>query len=108
MDDEEQRLREIQTRLDGVKDRAIKKLTTGELASVKRLAALPKNISYRWLSSMVNEIRLWRSAGNALVGLVDTVENRCMAADGPVTPTLREMTEDEFCTIYQKIIKVLK
>lgn len=28
------------------------------------------------------------------------VEDRCMAADGPVTPTLQEMTEDELRQIW--------
>jgi hypothetical protein len=33
--------------------------------------------------------------------VVDVVENRCMAADGPVTPTLREMREDELAQLWR-------
>lgn len=33
--------------------------------------------------------------------IILSVENRCMAADGPVTPTLEEMTEDELRGIWQ-------
>jgi len=42
-----------------------------------------------------------------LEGALDTVrqvENRCMAADGPVTPTLQEMTEKEF----RKVVRAQK
>ena len=60
------------------------------------------------LADMGNELKAWRKIGNDFVELVDTVEGRCMAADGPVTPTLKEMTEDEFCNIYEKITNVLK
>ena len=59
------------------------------------------------LADMGNELKAWRKIGNDFVELVDTVEGRCMAAYGPVTPTLREMTEDEFRTIYQKITNCL-
>lgn len=33
--------------------------------------------------------------------IIDSVENRCMAADGPVTNTRREMTDDELKRIYR-------
>ena len=33
--------------------------------------------------------------------IIDCVENRCAACDGPVTPTLREMTERELRDIYK-------
>ncbi|MFA4944915.1 MAG: hypothetical protein WC789_09475 [Lentisphaeria bacterium] len=33
--------------------------------------------------------------------LIEAVENRCMAADGPVTPTTKEITEAELRTIYR-------
>ena len=32
--------------------------------------------------------------------IIESVENRCMAADGPVTPTHREITADEIAAIY--------
>lgn len=32
--------------------------------------------------------------------IIERVDQRCMAADGPVTPTLREMTQAEISRIY--------
>ena len=32
--------------------------------------------------------------------IIEAVENRCMAVDGPVTPTLQEMTQKEISEIY--------
>ena len=32
--------------------------------------------------------------------IIEHVDNRCMAADGPVTPTLQEMTQAELSQIY--------
>jgi hypothetical protein len=32
--------------------------------------------------------------------IIEAVDNRCMASDGPVTPTLSEMTQDEISRIY--------
>jgi hypothetical protein len=34
-------------------------------------------------------------------GIIDAVENRCMAADGPVTNTRYEMSDDELRRIYR-------
>jgi hypothetical protein len=33
--------------------------------------------------------------------IIDSIENRCMAADGPVTPTLKEATEDELSELWR-------
>lgn len=38
--------------------------------------------------------------------LIDRIENRCMASDGPVTPTLKEMREDELARIWQILNKI--
>jgi len=35
-----------------------------------------------------------------VLDVIERVENRCMACDGPVTPTTQEITEDELRTIY--------
>jgi len=35
-----------------------------------------------------------------ILNIIEGVEIRCMAADGPVTPTIREMREDEMREIY--------
>ena len=36
-----------------------------------------------------------------IVSIIEAVDQRCMAADGPVTPTLREMTQEEMSRIYR-------
>ena len=33
--------------------------------------------------------------------IIKDVDTRCMAADGPVTPTLQEMTQAEISEIYE-------
>ncbi len=33
--------------------------------------------------------------------IIEGVDQRCMAADGPVTPTLKEMRQDEISEIYK-------
>ena len=35
-----------------------------------------------------------------IAGIIDYVDNRCMAVDGPVTPTLQEMSQSEISKIY--------
>ena len=32
--------------------------------------------------------------------IIDNIENRCMAVDGPVTPTLKEATEAELSELW--------
>ncbi len=41
-----------------------------------------------------------------IVDLISRIEARCLAADGPVTPTLQEMREDELAELY-KAAKVI-
>jgi hypothetical protein len=36
----------------------------------------------------------------AIASIIQQVDQRAMAADGPVTPTLQEMTQDEMRRIY--------
>jgi hypothetical protein len=36
--------------------------------------------------------------------IIEAVDHRAMAADGPVTPTLQEMTQAEMSEIYQLAI----
>lgn len=38
---------------------------------------------------------------NGIAKIIETVDNRCLAADGPVTPTLSEMTQAEISEIYK-------
>jgi len=33
--------------------------------------------------------------------IIDNIENRCMAVDGPVTPTLKEATEEELSELWR-------
>lgn len=37
----------------------------------------------------------------AIANIIEHVDQRCMAADGPVTPTLEEMTQKEISEIYR-------
>lgn len=36
-----------------------------------------------------------------ILDVIERVENRCMAVDGPVTPTNQEITNDELILIYK-------
>lgn len=38
---------------------------------------------------------------NRIAQIIEDVDQRCMAADGPVTPTLEEMTQEEISEIYE-------
>lgn len=38
---------------------------------------------------------------DAIAHIIEKVDNRCTAADGPVTPTLNEMTQEEIKEIYE-------
>lgn len=44
-----------------------------------------------------------QEASGAFNDIVDLVEGRCMAADGPVTPTLREMSEHELRQLWLNV-----
>jgi hypothetical protein len=44
-----------------------------------------------------------RAACTEVLSIIERVENRCMAADGPVTPTTQEITEDELRAIYRAV-----
>lgn len=46
------------------------------------------------------EIAKLRAVAQAYVSMIETVENRCMAVDGPVTPTHKEITDDELRKVY--------
>lgn len=47
------------------------------------------------MESLTPEKRLGRIAE-----IIELVDSRCMVADGPVTPTLKEMTQGEISEIY--------
>jgi hypothetical protein len=46
------------------------------------------------------EIKRLRGVAHAYVSMIETVEQRCMAADGPVTPTHKEITDAELRAVY--------
>lgn len=37
----------------------------------------------------------------AIAEIIENVDNRCMMDEGPVTPTLEEMTQSEMSAIYR-------
>lgn len=41
-----------------------------------------------------------RKVARAYISMIETVEQRCMAADGPVTPTHQEITDAELRAVY--------
>lgn len=49
-----------------------------------------------------------RTALQLYVDTIHSVEQRCMAADGPVTPTCREITDDELRKAYVAAVNALK
>lgn len=57
------------------------------------------------VDSIIPEMKaLGLELGRRLTGIAQIIENvdqRCMAADGPVTPILQEMTQDEISEIYR-------
>lgn len=49
----------------------------------------------------VNDRRKLRKAASEICDILEIVDNRCMAADGPVTPTLQEITAEELRRLYK-------
>lgn len=54
------------------------------------------------------EVARLREAAQAAMNVIEMVENRCMAADGPVTPTCDEITDDELREIYHGLRRALQ
>ncbi len=53
------------------------------------------------LIEATGEQAMLRARLQSIKEIIDGVENRCMAADGPVTNTRAEMTDDELRRIYR-------
>jgi hypothetical protein len=49
---------------------------------------------------LIDELAKLRERLRRIARIIEGVDNRCMAADGPVTPTLQEMRQDEIQEIY--------
>lgn len=47
------------------------------------------------------EVAKYQKRFTKIRGIIETVEQRCMAVDGPVTPTHEEITDDELRKIYK-------
>jgi len=63
---------------------------------VERLAGRMTEEKFHWAEKARElEARLVRIAE-----IIEHVDNRCMVADGPVPPTLQEMTQPEMSEIY--------
>lgn len=48
-----------------------------------------------------------RAVVQRYIDMIHHVETRCMAADGPVTPTHREITDDDLRRIYVACVEAL-
>ena len=60
------------------------------------------------LNNTFARIEALEAALLVVTSTIESVDNRCMAADGPVTPTLDEMTQEEISLIYNTAVAALK
>lgn len=72
-----------------MKNRTIALITKGDT-----LMGNTKSELIFWLRNSNNRLR-------EIHGIIDVVEQRCLAADGPVTKTHNEITDDELRQIYK-------
>ena len=56
---------------------------------------------YSDLGEFATDASCVAQALTAIRRIIETVDLRAMAADGPVTPTLQEMTQEEISEIYR-------
>lgn len=56
------------------------------------------------LSPRQREITELRMFLDGIKEIIEAVDQRAMAADGPVTPTLKEMTQAEMTEIYKSAV----
>lgn len=72
-------------------------------AMVRRKGCAPFIVDEKDLINATATKRKGRSAAEqcaAIVAMIEAVEDRCMAVDGPVTPTHQEITDEELRRIY--------
>ena len=67
---------------------------------VRRGAKLTLEVQLKGADALANLARVVKAA-SVVLEVVETVESRCMAADGPVTPTLRAMREPELAKLWR-------
>lgn len=58
--------------------------------------------------ALFDERRHVRKHAERIADVLETVDNRCMAADGPVTPTKDEINPDELRTLYTAACAIVK
>jgi hypothetical protein len=79
--------------------------------SMESRERIPATVALQRIYDAADEpTELEKEMVNALQLFTDTihaVENRCMAADGPVTPTCKEITDEELRKCYQAAVAAL-
>jgi len=62
---------------------------------------VPRGASPDYVARLQTDLRTARRSCTEIAQIIEDVDHRCMAADGPVTPTLEEMTQAEMSRIYK-------
>ncbi len=62
---------------------------------------VPRSASPDMVAHLQDALRISRQACAEIVDIIENVERRCEIADGPVTPTLQEMSQSEISRIYK-------
>ena len=55
-----------------------------------------------------NALETFKTTSDTFNRIIDNIESRCMATDGPVTPTLQEATEEELSSLWHLINQIKK
>ena len=79
-------------------------LATTAVPTMEMDAADPVGMMQRVVAeidTLREQVEALEAAHQRVRSIILSVENRCMAADGPVSRTLEEMTEDELRAIWQ-------
>jgi hypothetical protein len=76
--------------------------------SAAQLGGFARKIVEHWMLERGNAAHADASFAQAFIDMIHTVENRCMAADGPVIPTCDEITDDELRKLYVAAKAVVK
>lgn len=60
----------------------------------------------RYKRSKTPKAEIRRFCARKFCAILEAIDQRCMAADGPVTPTLREATDTELRMLYRMAKKL--